>query len=643
VSHTPWHFPGAPYFEHGELIANHNCICLDFSTQQETILKCAYMSRVMWWDLVGYDTTPDSPNFYVMDHLMWHNVWGVKTTDSGVSSTINCKVFARFVDPITAGNVSDNGFHLTAEAQSGKETGTMGAAMGASVAATLLGAQAIFGSQGFGAHDAVMSTKTEVEEKVEESSAVVPKLWGDLTKVGASVSTLKHSASSLECRYGDDEEKHSLYALLAKPCLIRAMEYAAATATWTAVDKVHPWVSLVGAPATRLAWYAQFFRMWRGSINYLFCFTASPFYSSRWVITASYGNTAPVGQAFGDMPSYEVNVRGTTWVEVSVPFLRIVPWSLLCGDQDEDMMGMDENQIPTLYLKQLDPPKVNGDGVPVTFISVWKYAGSDFMFSSVRQCSPTDESAPIAEAQTSINAIVGKPISLGDGVSIPGFVTKCDTLYLEDMFDHFSHRNTQSGPVAGPVACGISSLLQRHHGNFDLLCQNFLFYKGSVRFKGKLATTTQTVAAVVLEPFSEGTTLTGYVPKAQQADDGMAVFALPFNPVLDFTIPFVSAFEVNTGYCFYPAQGVFMGVGGNVYNSCQAQAIIYADTLNTEFHELYVAAGKDFRLFYEYPPITRGFWPRYGSMTPSALETQSMQSALPYRGTGRGQRKFVRA
>jgi len=127
-----------------------------------------------------------------------------------------------------------------------------------------------------------------------------------------------------------------------------------------------------------LAFTAATFHLWRGSIKYLFHFVNSAFYSARFRI--SYATSTP-GSGDGDLPQQIVDVKGDTFVEITVPYLFPTTWrttglAFALGS-------------PKLFIEMITP--ISGSSMPATpiiYLNIWRSGGEDIQFNFIRNPYP---------------------------------------------------------------------------------------------------------------------------------------------------------------------------------------------------------------------------------------------------------------
>lgn len=127
-----------------------------------------------------------------------------------------------------------------------------------------------------------------------------------------------------------------------------------------------------------LAFTAATFHLWRGSIKYLFHFVNSAFYSARFRI--SYATSTP-GSGDGDLPQQIIDVKGDTFVEITVPYLFPTTWRTT---------GLAfSSGSPKLFIEMITP--ISGSSMPATpiiYLNIWRSGGEDIQFNFLRDPYP---------------------------------------------------------------------------------------------------------------------------------------------------------------------------------------------------------------------------------------------------------------
>jgi hypothetical protein len=133
-----------------------------------------------------------------------------------------------------------------------------------------------------------------------------------------------------------------------------------------------------------LQFFSRFFRFWRGSLRYKFIFFGTPLVTYNMIIVLSPG---PRGwnrtdkEYVGDNMTQHVTVRGTTVVEVVVPFVRQSAWDYR-NSTDNWSISVDGWAIGSTS-------GANEVSLPYLIVAA---AGDDFRFRSL--CSPSTPTEP---------------------------------------------------------------------------------------------------------------------------------------------------------------------------------------------------------------------------------------------------------
>lgn len=628
-SHQPWLNTTDSLYDPANVVFDHNCVILDISQQNEVIMKCEYISPFNFFLLRGSNRV----STYQQMSKIWIGTSGVKTTDSTVSSSINLQMWCRMVDPIAAGHVPLAAITETrrkAKAQSKTGMGALGVA-----GMTMLGALRNPGSLSasvmseLASHGASSASVTETEpssDDMQEGKVVANRIWGTLlNSKQTQCSKLGFLNESHDSNYGDDQQEHSFGTLLRKWSFTFGEAVAASNVTPFFIDSAYP---TSGNANERLAFYGQFFRLWRGSIDFLFYFVSSPFYTSRWIIALDYrlNGSPPTSSDIrnGDMPTYEVNVRGSTWSCISVPYMSPYPW-LTCNDSARSTAQSNAG-TPLIWLLQLDPPRATGDQTPTTFVYVWERAGKDFQFAHPCAAALLTAAPTIADAQTSVNQMGDDPIVMGAGMTIPLFQGKSDAASVEQLMRRYSFRPPTTGITNEPVAFNSDSVTTiSKSGNFDLLASTFLYFSGSMKYKARLnySLDLDPFSSIFMgqgQPYNATNPLYG-IPFGQNVDDGMVAIDMRTNPVFDFETPFFHPLEVRPCGQFLWDQ--------NYEDEQGFLPILCTPGGSSSFSQCFVAAGDTFRLYYDYPPWESNYWPQNISPPPPFVDSDNSEEARP--------------
>jgi hypothetical protein len=363
----------------------------------------------------------------------------------------------------------------------------------------------------------------------------------------------------------------------------------------------------------RIALMSKFFRFWRGSINYTYVFVSSPLVSARAMIQLVWNTgSAPVG----DIISRIVTIRGTTTVNVTVPYLRGIPWSPVLGSTQG---------APYVRVTMMNVETTMGDHVPKVHMHIWRNAGPDFMFSSIREPQstyvppsppPTGRRATtqsplelklqrkrevaseeIGESQSTLKSMVYTDF-IGGGQPTPTFKTDED-LSFANLLSRWSIRGGTVMTETPPIFQSGPNMYQ--NSNIDLISTLFLYWKGQTRRKNFYSFPSDHVAKpgsylfVKMEPFAPmGTNLN--LRDSERLLDGMAVASPDLTQVLEYTVPYLSTTEWQWIQQYSPPS--------NYFPYLPVVADIQSGNYDDEagLRKVAVAAGNDFSFRYDMPP-----------------------------------------
>jgi hypothetical protein len=294
-----------------------------------------------------------------------------------------------------------------------------------------------------------------------------------------------------------------------------------------------------------LQFFSRFFRFWRGSLRYKFIFFGTPLVTYNMVIVLTPG---PNGwnrtekDVIGDNMTQHVTVRGTTVVEVVVPFVRQSAWEYR-NSQDTWSISVDGWAIGS----------TSGANVVTLPYLVVKCAGDDFRFRSL--CSP----ATPAEDDT----LTVKPQGLLDhsdviidyGVNIqPLYEYQAFHGSLRDLITRYSSRKeSQFTSRFGQnivEAIGSTDIREQYYkaDSMDWIATLFVGYSGSYRTKIPIARTLLATDSVDLAVYMEqparslnvaGVSRLTYQPRY---GDGAYRTNTDIWPIVEAEVPFLSVF-----------------------------------------------------------------------------------------------------
>lgn len=232
-----------------------------------------------------------------------------------------------------------------------------------------------------------------------------------------------------------------------------------------------------------LSTVSRSFKYWRGSVKYLYHFVIPAFYSLRVQFVLNYNPAGGVSN-LGDVSSKIVDIKGDTWVEISVPYVRPTTWSPVAQN---DPFAPVLTVVPLTNIIGSSLPSV-----PVCPVIVYRAGGEDMRFQQLVHAGFI--------AQSSLNDKFSKPFdTFHSGVmqsTEQGLVAPEPTPTICDIQKRKSG-TTRSGPnLTYPGAVGLPDLLQEP---FHYFARNFTFFRGS-----RILTHYQPSTLVTLDPGRSG-------------------------------------------------------------------------------------------------------------------------------------------
>lgn len=257
--------------------------------------------------------------------------------------------------------------------------------------------------------------------------------------------------------------------------------------------KVNPLTpSPVYATDDYLSTVTRSFKFWRGSVKYLYHFVIPAFYSLRVQFVLNY-STGGVSN-LGDVSSKIVDIKGDTWVEIMVPYVRPNTWSTV---KTSDPYAPTLTCVPLTNIIGSSLPSV-----PVCPVIVYRAGGEDMRFQQLVHAGYV--------AQSSLNDKFAKPFDpFHSGVmqsTEQGLVAPEPTPTINDIQKRKSG-TTRSGPhLTYPGAAGLPDLLLEP---FHYFARNFTFFRGSRILTHYQPSTLVTLATDRLGPqnFGDGASL----------------------------------------------------------------------------------------------------------------------------------------
>lgn len=360
-----------------------------------------------------------------------------------------------------------------------------------------------------------------------------------------------------------------------------------------------------------MAYLAQFFRRWRGSLKYMIMMTCSPFVTARVMVRVNFGaDSSFSGADLGDYASHVITIKGDHNQTVVVPYIYNHPWQWCAQSLT--------TPLPLLELNLLSIDKV-GDQEPVIKYIIWNAAGDDFIMDSYQFPnnidSPKEErtvAAPkVLKGQMDMEKAFMAPFDPLPGFSQPENVPWGVT--IEELLKRWSSRGSNISNFPEIFYQRVFELSGTYRGftqcqNWDRLAHLFLYNSGSVRRRVFVDPTT-TNPRFILSSLNWPDQ--AFDTNFESPCHGLAATSASKWSVIDFSVPFISTVEVDTAPDFYVISA--------------EQAYVNPNTTNTsdKILDVWIKAGTNFQLFHRMPLPNLTWWPWYveppgGQPRPSA-------------------------
>lgn len=360
-------------------------IVLDASMQESVTTDLPYFRHRMWRD--NTEGTGESNDWATLEIRVLNPIIA---TSPGIGTSIPVKVFGNFVRPRVAGwltqsgDVTDSAKMEDKEASGKTETAVDKMAGAAKDIGYFLRTAPVVGKIANPVLDLASGIGTVLSNlSMPQSKEPISPM--DPTNVKFNSLGSGISDSDFLTLYPNHKvtidlndcftSNHKLNALAQIPMLYRQLSFSSASTVF--YEPVHPSAWSVSANRTQpdyLAFAASTCKYYRGGMKFLFHFLATQFYSCRVRIGIMYNEGTPPSDlaGSGDAPSRVIDIKGSTTVQLYVPFLMQKFWEFT----NSQFVG---NQIPRIYIIALT--NVVGSSSPSTasmYLNIWRSAAEDF-------------------------------------------------------------------------------------------------------------------------------------------------------------------------------------------------------------------------------------------------------------------------
>lgn len=333
--------------------------------------------------------------------------------------------------------------------------------------------------------NAIFSTELSKPVSKEANHPMIMPYYNDINQVAGltdatTISLYQNPRTYVApIMFGMDTSFKSVAAFVGKPMLFDQVTFNGTTTTWSVVPK--PWN--LGSTITTgdyLYNMAKCFRFWRGSIKFLFYFCMPEFYSVRIRLRLWQNTTA---SNVGNIPSMNIDVKGDTWVPVTVPFVNFRTWY-------DKTSASAVNVTSTLLVEQLSP--IVGAGSPstaVVYVNIFRAGGEDTQFAvpidplilpaGIQSARTNLMDMSSYKGQTSINDQFAKMFPTIDGKSKQQMELH---MVMAETVDDIGDLMKRPEEYSSVTALGDITAMPTT-GMHGIISSSFMFYRGSTIYR----------------------------------------------------------------------------------------------------------------------------------------------------------------
>lgn len=526
-------------------LINNNSAMLDVSIQNEFVLKMSWPSPVNWISLREFynGTLGDNVLLFAARAfqvaVFCNHVIG--KLNSALADAIPFKIYARMTNVVTQAFTFDNtvaptGTEVTAQMFNGK-TGHLGwTVAGMAIdAAFRQGAQTLYDSfAGLNLREDPTSAAQSAEIKAcdvpDNTLKQVPDMYGDLV--------FNRSPQRTLVPYEVVGPRHNkILDYIREPCFLSVHdihEIDSRVVTFNAWPTAEPDLGNAGGYHDKMSFLSQYFRFWRGSIVFSFCFFSSPFLSAKIRIVVEWKQT--VNPKYQEEMTRIVSLRGSHVETISIPFLYPSPWKTI--DSPEALDSGWRDQIPRISVYLMDSIESVGDLQPTIIMQVFKHAGQDFEFDSLRSANNVPQEGLEVQAQMFVSDLAMREESIFDSTMRTPFRkgTISTIEAIAQRYDNMWHYSTFY-PLPHCPQAGLQD-----QPNADSIGAIFLYFRGEMDFLNGFEPPTADTSLAVIH--MQHDLITGpHVHASGSVADGTAIVDLHYTSVFETRIPCMSKYD----------------------------------------------------------------------------------------------------
>lgn len=599
---------GTQYGDDNSVSSHTDTVLLDLSCQQDVIMSSPWISPEQWMDVMRYYTGSILTEVNNAHRLVVINGANpVHVLDSGATNTVTLQIFARFVEPEVAGHVEMSlsppspftaqmkGFESFLKMPSMFGQGTM------AMPQRGLNPNDEFGEQ---IMESLKSTSVAIAPKSGPSPSgdpnepeLKPNLYGSLVCTNPKY-VLGSGNQSTGAR------DYTVLDILRIPTLLQS----------GTIDSAFTFTCGVQNRWSRISYFSQLYRMWRGSIEYTLVLFSSPFVTARYNLVLNFPtDQVPLLGILGNKIIQDITVRGTTRVSFTVPYLYPAQWTPTIWQSGP---GND----PFVTIEIISAPESVGDLTPDILYVLYECAAPDFQFRSLVNPIPLPEAFT---AQMKTSEFV-RSRELFSGNSKPLGFSDDTEMSISSLLSRWSYSVPQSYRYPTQMRSVTT-------GVFQNVCQLFAFYSGQIKHKLWIEPGANPYSPVVMKMESLIATGVSGLALQERVEDGIVYVSNEITQVLECTVPFLATCQ------FWPnfSDTVAEFASGRVIWRPE----LFNSTMSVYPALSLVAAGPDFSLYYPVPPPPIDYWvstttsdikkPRnFGTPTVSLSDEKSLEGDL---------------
>jgi hypothetical protein len=229
------------------------------------------------------------------------------------------------------------------------------------------------------------------------------------------------------------------------------------------------------------------FKQWRGGMKFLLIFVCDAFQTARIRISYVIDSTEGTQTFGGDYPSIVADVKGTTYVPFSVPFLYATPY------RDVNENTSDEDIQPKIKVELLT--EITTATTDTLTCVVWRSGAEDLQFSQLVPTIFGFPSPPKLKSQCDVGSYFSKKFKpLGCDCSVAtelGFVTPETPAFVSDACKRYVPCANYRFPISrpDPTAPTVEAFKYPYYWYGSL----FRYFRGSERYTVVRETSTDTI------------------------------------------------------------------------------------------------------------------------------------------------------